>query len=692
MAMTPYRSLLLLGALGALSANAAEVDTSNWKCESCPFEKDGTAGSVEAGVRGVSDASQRFGNYTGLNEQGASLAAAGNVRYRDADGTFGSLVVDDIVRDAVSLRAQGGREGLFGLRLGYDEIPRYLTETARTPFLGVGGSNLTLPAGFPAADTGAMPLASTLQPVDVEYKRSRLDLGGTWIGTPGWEFRVDARRTKRDGTQKMAGSFFSSASQLVAPLDQTTDDVTASASYVNREFQVQASYLVSNFKNDDPSLTWQNPFNPVNGGTTGQLALPPDNQFHQLQGTFGWQIAPTTRASADVAVGRMTQNEAYLAPTLNASLGQIVLPASSLDGHADTLNAALRLTTLVADSVRLNFSLTRDERNNHTASLTYPQVSTDMFIGAPRANPVYSFTENRAKATIDFRGPAGLKFLGGVQYDAIDRTQQEVDRTRETSVFGRIAGRLTDKVSVELKGAHAERDGSTYNALAWVQPPENALLRKFNLADRRRDTVGLRADVAVSETFSFGLDGNFVYDDYPNSDIGLAYSETRGFGGDASWAVSDDTQLVAFARTDRIRSRQVGSQQFGIPDWSGINEDRADVLGVGVRQAAMDGKLNLGADLSFARSYSDIDMYSGLAGANPFPQAKTSLDSLKLFATYAYSKTITLVGNYWYEHYDARDWRLDGVQPATIPNLLAFGDQPPTYHINVVRLAVRYKF
>ena len=41
------------------------------------------------------------------------------------------------------------------------------------------------------------------------------------------------------------------------------------------------------------------------------------------------------------------------------------------------------------------------------------------------------------------------------------------------------------------------------------------------LADRRRDTVGLRADVAVSETFSFGLDGNFAYDDYPNSDIGL---------------------------------------------------------------------------------------------------------------------------------------------------------------------------
>lgn len=690
--MKPYSSLLLLGALGALSAGAAEVDTSAWKCETCPFEKEGASGSVEAGVRGVSADSQRFGNFTGLNEQGASIAAAGGVRYRGAGGTFGSLAVDDIVRDAVSLRAEGGVEGRFGLKLGYDEIPRYLSETARTPFLGIGGGTLTLPAGFPAADTGTMPLATTLQPVDIGYKRSRLDLGGSWIGTPGWEFRVDARRTKRDGTQKMAGSFYSNASQLVAPLDQTTDDVTATASYVNREFQVQASYLVSSFRNDDPSLTWSNPFSAVGGGVAGQLALPPDNQFHQLQGSFGWQMAPATRASADIAVGRMTQNQGFLAPTLNAGLGPIALPAASLDGHADTLNAALRLTTLVPYGVRLNFSLTRDERNNHTASLAYPQVSTDMFLGATRLNPVYSFAQDKAKATIDFRGPRGLKFLGGVLYDAVDRTQQEVEHTRETSVFGRVAGALTDQLRFRLDGTHAERHGSQYNQLAWVQPPENPRMRKFYLADRRRDSAGVRVDIAASETVSFGVDASFTYDDYPDSVLGLTYARTQAVGGDFAWAVSDDTQLVAFARTERIRSRQVGSQQFAVPDWSGISQDRSDVLGIGVRQAALKGKLNLGADLSVARSYGDIDMYSGLSAANPFPQAKTSLDSLKLFATYAWSESITLVGNWWYEHYDARDWRLDGVQPATIPNLLALGDQPPRYHVNVVRLAVRYKF
>ncbi len=35
---------------------------------------------------------------------------------------------------------------------------------------------------------------------------------------------------------------------------------------------------------------------------------------------------------------------------------------------------------------------------------------------------------------------------------------------------------------------------------------------------------------------------------------------------------------------------------------------------------------------------------------------------------------------------------LDGVAPSTIPNVLAMGLQAPQYHVNVIRLSVRYKF
>jgi hypothetical protein len=101
-------------------------------------------------------------------------------------------------------------------------------------------------------------------------------------------------------------------------------------------------------------------------------------------------------------------------------------------------------------------------------------------------------------------------------------------------------------------------------------------------------------------------------------------------------------------------------------------------------------KFVIGADLVFSRSRSNVTV----AGNNDpeFPAATTSIDSVKLYANYKLNEKVTLSGSYWYEGYDAQDWHLDGVLPGTVPNLLAFGVQPPGYHVNVLRLAVRYRF
>ncbi len=93
--MTPYSPLFLLAALGVLSAAgtaAAQADTSQWKCESCPFPKSGVTGSVDAGVIYATDDSTTFGNYTGLPNKGAYLDLGGKVMYRGDDGYFADLI------------------------------------------------------------------------------------------------------------------------------------------------------------------------------------------------------------------------------------------------------------------------------------------------------------------------------------------------------------------------------------------------------------------------------------------------------------------------------------------------------------------------------------------------------------------------------------------------------------------------
>jgi MtrB/PioB family decaheme-associated outer membrane protein len=689
---TLLRLLSVFGAIAAADAWAA--DTSKWTCESCPFEK-GNSGSVDVGAGFDSEDSAKFGDYTGLDRRGLFVLLGGSARHHDDDGYWGLIDANDLGLDSRSIAAQGGREGLYSLRLGYSEIPRHFSDTAVTPFIGRGGSVLTLPAGFPALDTSAMPLASTLQPADLGYKRTRFDAGAAWLGGEEWSYRVGWRRDTREGTQRTSGSFFSSASHLVAPLDQTTDRLELSTTYSRHGLEATLGYQLSMFRNGDTSLTWSNPFFPVvAGSTTGQLALAPDNLFHQINATAAYQISPKIRASGEIAWGRGLQDADYLAPTLTPGLAATVppLPAQSLKGQADTFNANVKVTASPTERVHVNGSYARDVRDNRTASQSYPAVSTDMFLGTdPRINQPFSFIQDRFKLNADYRAPASITGTIGIDQDNRQRTFQEVVRTYDTTVWGRGVAKPTETSSLALKLAHSDRTNSGYGVATWVNPPENPLLRKFYLADRRRDDANLRADFTIAGNINVGLGAEMARDDYRNSTIGLTDGSSASLVGDVSMPIGEQTQLHAFAQGERIKSRQVGSQVFAQPDWSGRTQDDFYVGGVGIKHLTMKGRLELAGDLNFSRSRSHVTVDAG-ASAPPFPTATTSLDSLRMKATYRLKDDLSVVGSYWFEHYDAQDWRYDGVTPSTIPNLLAFGEQPPRYRVHVLQVALRYRF
>jgi MtrB/PioB family decaheme-associated outer membrane protein len=684
--MKIFSALFVLASLGVLSAtSAAAVDTSQWKCETCPYPK-GSSGTVDAGVGYVSDESAKFGDYSGLKRKGAYADLGGRLMVRGEQGYFADLAADRLGLDSRSLAAQSGREGLYSLRLAYAEMPRHFAEGARTPFVGNGGSVLTPSPG------------ATLQPVDLGFKAKRLDLGGAWIGQENWVYRVSLRRDMRDGTKPTAGSMFSTTSQLAAPVDHVTNQLEVAASYVTQRLQASLAYQLSQFRNGRESLTWDNPFpSIVAGDSRGQLALAPDNQFHQILGSAGYLITPTIRASADFAVGRMTQNADYLASTVNASLGVPPLPplpslpSPSLDGVVDTFNGSVKLTATPMDGLRVNAIYARDVRDNRTAVQSYPVVSTDTFLSAaPRSNTPFSFTQDRFKLNADYRGPATWRLSGGIDVDYRDRTYQEAVTTREATLWGRASVQALEGLGLAFNLAHGNRSSSTYGVAYWF-PPENPLLRKYNLAARQRDTAGARADWAVSEKVSLGLGVEFANDDYDETVIGLNKVETLNLAADITVALSEQTSVHAFAQGERMRSRQTGSQAFAAPDWTGRITDRYKLLTVGVNHAAIPNKLDLGADLSFSRSRSGITVQTGV-GEPPFPSADTSVDTLKVHATYRLKDNLSLTGSYWYEYYQSQDWRLDGVLPTNVPGLLAFGDLPPRYRVNVVRLGLRYRF
>ena len=77
------RTLILrrapIALLLAPALSFAQVDTSDWNCEYCPFE-DGYRADYSAGGSYVNEDAARFGNGTGLDEKGAYADLDGEVR------------------------------------------------------------------------------------------------------------------------------------------------------------------------------------------------------------------------------------------------------------------------------------------------------------------------------------------------------------------------------------------------------------------------------------------------------------------------------------------------------------------------------------------------------------------------------------------------------------------------------------
>ena len=219
--MKTSNQLLLLSVLSALPVTVAAADggagrpyTSKWECKDCPVEQ-GWSGSLDAGAGHISDKSAKFGEYNGLYRQGGFFIGDGAARYRGPDAYYWNINASDLGLDTRSLDAEGGRQGRYKLFFKYEQLSHHISDSVSTPFLGSGGASLTLPPGFPAATTGAMPLATTLQQMDVNQDRKRTTVGGSWIAASDWEYSLKYSHETREATKRISGAFFATAAQLV---------------------------------------------------------------------------------------------------------------------------------------------------------------------------------------------------------------------------------------------------------------------------------------------------------------------------------------------------------------------------------------------------------------------------------------------------------------------------------------------
>ena len=330
------------------------------------------------------------------------------------------------------------------------------------------------------------------------------------------------------------------------------------------------------------------------GPDTGQLALSPSNQFHQIVLSSGYQITDRTRAMGEVAIGRMTQDERFLPVTTNNDLltecraRTRTLAAQLIGRSGATPNFNLKVVVAPIDRLRLNAAYTYSDRDNKTPQSAYEWVTTDMFPNPARTNQPYSFTRNLFNLSADYRLPRYAKLAAGFDHDNYERDLQDFNKTTEKTLWGKVSASAGDYVDWMFKSARSARDVSAYQPNAAITPPQNPLMRKYNMADRDRNTVGFHASVTPLERLNLGVGVDYARDNYSQSLVGLLDGVQSDVSADASLVLTEKATLTLFASHELIKSSQGGSQTTPtIQDWSARNRDTTNTAGLGLKYPSM---------------------------------------------------------------------------------------------------------
>jgi MtrB/PioB family decaheme-associated outer membrane protein len=683
-------SIALLGLAGGASA---QVDTSEWKCELCPFEA-GYDADYEVGALYVSDDAYRFGNATGLGEEGAKAALDGEGRYAK-DGYQASWRAQDLALDTREFEVEAGRQGSYGFYLGYDELPYRQFGTTSTVFVPDGIETLGLPPGWVRAGTtgGMTELASSLSPVEIGSDRTTIGAGGHLL-TAGFRIFADYRRQEQEGVRIDSGSRFSQASILPRFIDYQTDTIDVGIRYAKGPLALSLAWYGSFFENNAASLTWENPFT---GGTGGpdplRMAVEPSNDFQQLSLTGSYRFETFDSVLAFMmATGQGEQNEPLLAYTSNPNLAPGTLPRANADGKVDTKNYSMTLTTRPFRNGRINAVYRFDERDNGTPRDSWTRVITDTLpSNDPGLNTPYSFQRTRFGINGEFEVIDGLRLSAGYDRNEMDRDFQEVAEQSEDSTWGRLRFRLTDWLNLSVKGGAARREIERYDESVAASFGQNPLMRKYNLAYRYRDFAEVMFALSPAEMpISATLTAIVSDDSYSQSQLGLTGSQSSNISFDIGWTITENTSVYFLAGSEQIDAEQLGSGTFADPDWSAAHDDGFVHLGGGLVVRNIGDNVDL--TLDYARTDGETLIRVERTGFVPsdFPSIDTELDSLRGKLTYRGSDRFEVDLSLRYERFQSNDWALAGVDPDTIPTVLGLGADPYDYDVWVVGLGFRY--
>ena len=618
--------------------------------------------TISAGIGYVSDDSPRFGQYTGMTEQGAyGLLDIDLANRNDATGTWILFEGRNLGLDNRDLRFELRRQGDWGYFLEYSQIPRVEPFTAITAVTGIGTPDLSVPS----ASTPGVP-------VKLKTEREVFGLGFDVAFADKFDFQMRAQQQEKNGERIFARGTTGGPGLFQftpEPINSTTRMLETTFGFTDKKLQLSGGYYGTMYDNHNTALNITEVGAPTGLAGFTPMALPPGNEAHQLFLAGGYSFTDSARSTFKAAYTHATQDDTFILPS--PATGR-----TDLGGVVDTTLVQAGFTARPLPKLSLLANLRHENRDDKTPVVDYFAVTTgSTYTGE---NEPRSIKTNAAKLEASYALPWALRTTAGVDYDMKERNYSAVRvvsaRTETEEMTYRLALRrsISDTITGSLGVTRSLRDGSEYlTTVRTTGATGSNLIAPIHYADRERDKVQLTLNWMPFEPLSVQLVADSARDDYAArtaDNLGPRKGTAENYALDATYVFSEAWQLTAWASRNKIQLDQascedassagVCSNTVTDPFWQVSLRNLGNSGGLGLRAKPF-AKLELGVDLQhsiYDDEYRQVATTPGATVATFIPDIETRITTLKLSAKVAFIKNAGVRVDYAFQRWTSDDW------------------------------------
>ena len=370
----------------------------------------------------VSQGSQKFGEYNGLNKQGGYINGDINVRGGDGykkneegDTTRWSVTGTNLGLTNRSANVGFSDQGNWNVGVGYDQLQHNLAPGYQTPYQGgVGQNQFTLPSSFGKTSTTQSLNAAqkaTFNNVDVSTTRENTSITAGKILDNGLSVNFDFNHLNQTGAKLMAFPASSMAvptgataataeavSILPNPTNYQTDTVNLALNWAGEKARLTGSYFGSFFRDGYNQVNWTT-FSGANNTQT--MSTAPSNQLQQLNLGGGYDFSNKTKLVGNFSFGRNVQNAS------SGFDGGMVWNAPNpgtpaFNGLVNTAHADIKLSDQSVKDLHLSAGYKYDSRINLSQSGIQQFYGLGLQ-GAMYPNTPLSITKSELELAGDYR-------------------------------------------------------------------------------------------------------------------------------------------------------------------------------------------------------------------------------------------------------------------------------------------------